>query len=134
MDGINHTPEPTIYRSDLFPEWFMVLSEYLTVAFSMALIGILILLVSVFWSYSSKLDVLLRRAFIAETLRAVVTLLMGACLYLNWADGVKVIVVLRPWILLYACWAMLRLLIHYMHLFGFSFRVYFAGIRNKFIK
>ena len=107
----------TTPKTPLYPEWLLTLSEALTVIFSIALIIVLSLLVSYFYKYSSKLDKLLTKAFFADVLRTVVTFGMGAALYFDWADGVKTLVVVRPWIILYSCYAMWGLYKHYRKLF-----------------
>lgn len=120
-----------LYPGHHLPEAIINISEALTIIFGGMLGLILIFGVFIFCFYSSKLDNLLKWALVSELLRTIITIFMGLFLYTDWADGVKVLVIIRPWVLLFACWAMGSLILHYMDLFGFKFKERFLYVLNK---
>lgn len=114
------TKNDYIATSNIFPEWLLSVSESLTFIFAASLTVASIVGFCLFCFYYSRLDILLRRAFLSEILRTIVTLLMGVFLFTDFAEGVKALVVIRPWVLLYATYAVGALVAHYMELFGFK--------------
>lgn len=118
-------PEDTekyIVASTLYPEWLVKLAELATTVSSAALICVFGFLWLIFSGFQSRLDRRLTRSFKAETLRTVITLVMGFFLQLDWADGVKTVVILRPLVLIYATFALGLLLQHYLELFETDLR------------
>lgn len=69
-----------------------------------------------FYRNNEKIAKLLTREFLTDLLTAVVTILMGIFLTLDFTDGVKALVIARPWVGVLNALALRRLYNHYKRL------------------
>lgn len=80
----------------VFPEWLLTAAELLTALAFLWVVWEVLKLVAFFWRDSSKLARLKTQEFLTDALTAAVTIAMGLFLFLDWSEGVKGLIVLRP--------------------------------------
>lgn len=90
------TNKDYIAHDTFFPDWLLDVSEVLTVVAFAWIVWEVLKLTIFFWGDDSKLARLKTREFLTDALTAFLTIAMGVFLFMDWADGVKALVILRP--------------------------------------
>lgn len=109
-DILNNT-DNYIATSPLFPEWLINFSEILTILTSIWVLYEVAKLVFMY-AHHKKGGVfakILTWTFLAKAFTSIVIMMMGLFLYLNWTNGVKFLVVFRPFIELFGGFWLRRL-------------------------
>lgn len=90
------TAQDYIATSEIFPPWLITTAEVLTVVTFLWVCWEVYKLTLFFWQDKSKLARLKTQEFLTDALTALLTISMGLFLYLNWEEGVKALVIVRP--------------------------------------
>lgn len=101
--------ESYIVKTNLFHPDLIVAAEILTIIACLWLIYEGLKLFTFFWHHEDRLTRLLSFEFLSKTLLAIVTFFMGLFLFLDFSNGVKFIVVIRPAFVFLSAYALHRL-------------------------
>jgi hypothetical protein len=99
--------------STVFPEWLIVTAEATTVFAFTWITWEVAKLTVFFWKDKSMLARLKTQEFFTDALTAALTILMGLFLFINWEEGVKGLVVIRPIVGVLNALALRRLYNHF---------------------
>lgn len=102
-----------IATSTIYPEWLILFSEIMTFFVCLWLVYEGMKLCLFFFGDGQCVSKLLTQEFLTDSLTALLTMIMGLFLFLDFKEGVKGLVIIRPWIILLNVIAFRRLYNHY---------------------